>query len=113
MKIAYIEDWRGRTNIRFVPEGYEPIDREVVVEGDSLTALITPPPLSYWIDNTVRPLRNKMLADCDWTQFSDAPISAKDKTDWQVYRQELRDITKTIQYIEDIDEAKIHKFIGR
>jgi hypothetical protein len=39
----------------------------------------------------VRDDRNKRLAECDWTQLSDAPV---DKTAWASYRQELRDISK-------------------
>lgn len=38
----------------------------------------------------VRTKRNRMLADCDWTQLPDAPVNA---TDWATYRQALRDIT--------------------
>jgi len=38
----------------------------------------------------VRFLRNKKLADSDWTQVADAPV---DKTVWASYRQALRDIT--------------------
>lgn len=34
--------------------------------------------------------RNRLLADCDWTQLSDAPV---DKALWATYRQELRDVT--------------------
>ena len=34
--------------------------------------------------------RNKRLADCDWTQLSDAPVSA---APWASYRQALRDIS--------------------
>ena len=39
---------------------------------------------------TVRDDRTKRLADCDWTQVSDAPV---DKQAWATYRQALRDIT--------------------
>ena len=39
---------------------------------------------------SIRDDRNKRLADCDWTQLSDAP---GDKWSWAVYRQSLRDIT--------------------
>ena len=39
----------------------------------------------------IRDDRNKRLAECDWTQLSDAPV---DKTAWASYRQELRDISK-------------------
>ena len=38
----------------------------------------------------VREDRNKRLADCDWTQLSDAPVDA---TAWAAYRQQLRDVT--------------------
>ena len=39
----------------------------------------------------VRDLRNKRLADCDWTQLPDAPVDA---AVWAVYRQNLRDVTE-------------------
>ena len=38
----------------------------------------------------VRLQRNSLLAACDWTQLSDAPV---DNLSWAVYRQSLRDIT--------------------
>lgn len=38
----------------------------------------------------VRAERNAKLAECDWTQLSDAPVDA---AAWAAYRQELRDIT--------------------
>ena len=33
--------------------------------------------------------RNRMLAECDWTQLPDAPV---DKAAWAGYRQALRDL---------------------
>lgn len=38
----------------------------------------------------VRDQRNTKLAECDWTQLSDAPV---DQAAWSTYRQALRDIT--------------------
>lgn len=38
----------------------------------------------------VRAMRNRLLAECDWTQMPDAPV---DRTPWTAYRQALRDIT--------------------
>jgi hypothetical protein len=38
----------------------------------------------------VRAERNRLLADCDWTQLPDA---SADAAAWAVYRQALRDIT--------------------
>ena len=40
-----------------------------------------------------RAARNKLLADTDWTQINDSPLSNEDKTAWATYRQELRGIT--------------------
>ena len=41
----------------------------------------------------VRSKRDKLLANTDWTQVDDAPISAEDKESMRQYRQKLRDIT--------------------
>jgi hypothetical protein len=38
----------------------------------------------------VRAERNKLLANCDWTQLPDA---SADAAAWAIYRQALRDIT--------------------
>ena len=38
----------------------------------------------------MRSSRNRLLAECDWTQISDATV---DKAIWATYRQELRDIS--------------------
>lgn len=40
--------------------------------------------------SSVRIERNKRLADCDWTQLKDVSV---DTAHWNIYRQELRDIT--------------------
>ena len=37
----------------------------------------------------VRQDRNNKLADCDWTQLADSPVS---KETWAAYRQALRDV---------------------
>jgi hypothetical protein len=41
-------------------------------------------------ETEVRDDRNKRLVGCDWTQLPDAPVN---RTIWETYRQELRDIT--------------------
>jgi hypothetical protein len=41
----------------------------------------------------VRSERNGKLAMCDWTQFSDVPMSDVKTAEWLSYRQALRDIT--------------------
>lgn len=51
----------------------------------------------------VRQQRNKRLADCDWTQLSDAPVDA---TAWATYRQELRDVTAQVSFPWEITWPK-------
>jgi hypothetical protein len=38
----------------------------------------------------VRSERNRLLADCDWTQLADSPLDADAKLAWQLYRETLR-----------------------
>ena len=40
-----------------------------------------------------RSTRNKLLADSDWTQMNDSPLTNEAKTAWATYRQELRDMS--------------------
>ena len=41
----------------------------------------------------IREQRNVLLTECDWTQFQDSPITGSKLTEWQTYRQQLRDLT--------------------
>jgi len=43
--------------------------------------------------NYIRDIRNKMLADSDWTQLPDNALSENEKNDWASYRNSLRNIT--------------------
>lgn len=47
--------------------------------------------------------RNKRLADSDWTQLPDVPLTDEQKTAWQTYRQALRDITTTPGWPDNIE----------
>ena len=44
-----------------------------------------------WVE--VRIMRDALLAQSDWTQFQDSPLSGTQLTEWQTYRQSLRDVT--------------------
>tara|TARA_R100001460_G_scaffold51865_2_gene90689 strand:+ start:176 stop:601 length:426 start_codon:yes stop_codon:yes gene_type:complete len=51
----------------------------------------------YSNDNTLlleymRTARNDLLSQSDWTQTTDSPLSAEKRTEWQFYRQQLRDL---------------------
>jgi hypothetical protein len=61
---------------------------------DEKTKLINAEPLRL-----LREERNKLLQETDWTALGDVTMSDKMK----LYRQELRDITKTFQSMSDKD----------
>jgi hypothetical protein len=44
-----------------------------------------------WVE--VRASRNFRLSQSDWVMISDVPMSEERRTQWQTYRQALRDIT--------------------
>ena len=48
----------------------------------------------------LRSKRDRLLASCDWVMMSDSPIA--DKTSWEIYRQELRDITNGLTTVEEV-----------
>ena len=50
----------------------------------------------------LRQLRQRYLQDSDWTQMPDSPLSEEKKTEWQTYRQALRDITLTATSCSDV-----------
>ena len=41
----------------------------------------------------LREERNILLAQTDWTQFTDSPVTGTKKSEWKSYRQKLRDLT--------------------
>lgn len=51
----------------------------------------------------IRGDRNRLLADCDWTQIEDAPLTLEQKAEWSGYRQELRDISEQSGFPYDIN----------
>jgi len=44
------------------------------------------------INAETKQTRNRKLTACDWTQGQDSPLSDAKKTEWQTYRQALRDL---------------------
>ena len=49
----------------------------------------------------LRQRRDALLKSCDWVMISDSPI--EDKTAWQTYRQELRDITDGLTTVAQVE----------
>jgi hypothetical protein len=50
----------------------------------------------------VRAERDRLLTACDWTQVTDAPLTATEKTAWADYRQALRDVPQTFDSPDDV-----------
>lgn len=52
-----------------------------------------------------REKRNKLLADSDWTQMPDSPLTDEAKTSWATHRTALRDLTAHTNWpnLEDSD----------
>jgi len=48
----------------------------------------------YWEE--LRILRNQRLAESDWTQLPDSPLTEDQKFSWKEYRQSLRDLPENI-----------------
>ena len=55
------------------------------------------------IANGVRALRMQRLTACDWTQVTDAPLSADLQVAWRDYRQALRDLPETFSSPLDVE----------
>lgn len=50
----------------------------------------------------LRRYRDKKLAESDWTNVQDSPVTGSKLTEWQTYRQQLRDITDTYSNIQEV-----------
>ncbi|HFQ5182101.1 TPA: tail fiber assembly protein [Vibrio vulnificus] len=50
----------------------------------------------------IRKQRDYHIATTDWTQMTDAPLSAEKKAEFTTYRQKLRDIPQTYSNPDDV-----------
>lgn len=50
----------------------------------------------------VRRQRDRLLAQSDWSQLPDAPLSERHRAAWRVYRQQLRDVPQTFECAGDV-----------
>jgi len=62
---------------------------------------VTPPTAFEQSMIDLRHQRNNLLMESDWTVLADSPIA--DKTAWQNYRTELRDLTNGLTTVEQVD----------
>lgn len=54
------------------------------------------------IGNEIRAERNRLLAESDWTQGADSPLSNEQKAAWATYRQALRDVPEQPGFPYDV-----------
>lgn len=50
----------------------------------------------------LRVKRNQLLAQSDWAVLPDSPLSDSDKTAWQTYRTNLRDLTNGLTTVDQV-----------
>ena len=53
----------------------------------------------------VRMRRDYLLTRSDWTQTTDSPLAAEQRSAWQMYRQTLRDLTDDFSHATTIEEV--------
>ena len=68
-----------------VIEGIYEAERYKIIDGSAVEQTID------W-KKSLRTQRNVLLAESDWTQMSDSPLTDSKKTEWATYRQTLRDL---------------------
>ena len=68
------------------------LDNKIVNLDTLQVETVTPPNV---VPEWLRQRRNLLLTDSDWTQGADSPLSSSKKTEWQTYRQALRDLPTT------------------
>lgn len=68
-----------------VIEGIYEAEKYKIIDGSAVEQTID------W-KKGLRTQRNVLLAESDWTQMSDSPLTDSKKTEWATYRQTLRDL---------------------
>ena len=82
-----------------VPDGYDYIKCDDPTEGmavdlktKTLVSAEIELPFVLTDEGKRKRKRNALLAESDWTQFADSPLTDKKKAEWATYRQALRDL---------------------
>lgn len=57
-----------------------------------VTAVVDEAARAAELAEAVRAERDRLLAECDWTMLTDAPLGEDERDAWAAYRQELRDV---------------------
>jgi len=86
--------------VRYWEELKTPVIPVAPGQSGNITA---PPPYVLSPAEQATDRRNALLAESDWTQLPDVPLSAEQKMAWAAYRQQLRDITDQPGFPDNIN----------
>lgn len=87
---------------KYLPSIPELVDGTWQVVMRRVDELATTQQLNYTAEVT-KQHRNQLLAQSDWTQLADVPLSAEKRQQWETYRQALRDISSQAKFPWRID----------
>ena len=97
IRIPY-EGWEALDNLTIHEEYYRKDDKWVHRGPRTTPSHKWSTDTNSWVFNSedfwagIRAERDQKLFVCDWTQMSDAALTATQKTSWATYRQALRDV---------------------
>ena len=97
-EIEYVDDTSNLAITDITPYNQCVTDWEAAKTKEAEANVYTDEQWQKWF----REIRDELLTDSDWTQISDNKLSDSKKTEWQTYRQKLRDMptTKTATFEE-------------
>ena len=86
---GFVDGW-------FDPALYQVVDGEAV-------QVAQPPEEDEFVIDHLRAHRDALLAQSDWTQMPDSPLSESDREAYRQYRQALRDVPLQYSHIEEVE----------
>jgi len=80
-------------------------DTHKLVDGEFVEIVQTEAEASSEMWLSVRTIRDGRLTMSDWTQATDSPLTAEQRSEWQMYRQALRDLPADYSYITSLEQV--------
>ena len=94
---------QASTGLNVLEAAFEP--NKKVQDGVLVDDLPTNADLTNAAMQELRNRRAVLLNGTDWTQASDSPLTADRRTEWQLYRQQLRDLPADYAHVTSIDDV--------
>jgi len=76
-----------------------------LVDGEFVEIVLTDAEALADIWLSVRTIRDGRLTMSDWTQTADSPLTAEQRSEWQMYRQALRDLPADYSYATSLEQV--------